>query len=157
MLILGFSKINLKKHLIICIIAATLFIMVASVILTAVHQKKHTLFINGKEYSANIRTSADLYDFAENLGIKLSTEQVHSKDIIIPYEFSDILEYYNSLQIKTGSDLRRYKGKKCTLFTFSISDYEKDKKRVMDIITYNGFIIAADIRNENIPGNIVGF
>ena len=69
----------------------------------------------------------------------------NKKQIIIPSKFNDVYTRYNDIQKKQGFDLEQYKGKKATIYTYSITNYKSNNNVVADLIVYDGKLIGADL------------
>lgn len=127
-----------KKPLIICICAAVL--MITAVFLTAAHKSHKTLFISDTRISAYAKEPREIISFAQNLGYRCDT--VSERKIIIPENFSEILNKYNDMQKEMGTDLRAFRGKQCRLFTLPLRD-----GKYMHLLCFSDSIIAGDIDN----------
>lgn len=83
--------------------------------------------------------------FIENLGYKVNREVVEeSKQIQIPYVFSDIYKQYQEVQQKAGYDLTKYSGNNATLYTYSLI-YENRTDVYAHLLVVDGTVIGGDI------------
>ena len=81
------------------------------------------------------------------------------KEITIPQSWNQVYSDYNEIQINQGFDLSDYKGKKVTLYTYKISNYDETTEEVVaDMLVYNGLLIGGDLCNTSAEnGFLVGF
>lgn len=84
-----------------------------------------------------------------------------SREIIIPAEFNDVYEQYNSLQKECGYDLSRYKGENATCYTYTLTDYPDPnggfyKDININILVCGGKIIGGDISSAELDGFMEG-
>lgn len=132
-----------KRTIIIYIFAAA--VMISAVVFTAVYKSRKMLTVSGEDISAYAENSSHILSFARSLGYSCHT--VSERKVIIPTDFSDILEKYNDIQRTMGTDLRSYRGKACRLFTLALKD-----GRYMHLICCEDRIIAGDIDNGTPDG-----
>ena len=66
---------------------------------------------------------------------------------------------YNEVQMNQGFDLTEYKGRKVTLYTYTIKNYEKAKEGIVaDMLVCDGVLIGGDLCNTSAEnGFLVGF
>ena len=79
------------------------------------------------------------------LSANIFYQATNKKQIIIPSKFNDVYTRYNDIQKKQGFDLEQYKGKKATIYTYSITNYKSNNNVVADLIVYDGKLIGADL------------
>ncbi len=73
-------------------------------------------------------------------------DYISEQKITIPSEFSQTYEEYNALQKSMGFDLRQFMGKRATLYTYTVKNYEKTSGDVRaSLIVCDKKIIAADL------------
>lgn len=78
------------------------------------------------------------------------TEEIFSRDIIIPNEFSESYEVFAQLQDKQKLPLREYKGSNAVLYTYRIKNYNPDEKNLMaELIVCDGKAVSSAIYDEN--------
>ena len=66
---------------------------------------------------------------------------------------------YNEVQKNQGFDLTDYKGRKVTLYTYKITNYEGENEGIVaDMLVCDGILIGSDICNTSAEnGFLVGF
>lgn len=78
------------------------------------------------------------------------TEEIFSRDIVIPNEFSESYEVFAQLQDKQKLPLREYKGSNAVLYTYRIKNYNPDEKNLMaELIVCDGKAVSSAIYDEN--------
>ena len=119
---------NMKKLII-------LFTLSFILILTAFSPPDTAAFLTDLDYSFNP-------DYTE-------------KTFTLPFEFDMVYNNYNEIQKDAGFDLSCYKGKKCTMYTYELTNHPFGKCNA-NIIVYNGEIIGGDISSVNLDGFMTG-
>lgn len=138
-----------------------LYVSVGRGVLFAILCSIIALFIIGGNFTAannklkNGSTNALRVEFAQSIRCEIKPEVLEQKEIIIPAEFSDVYESYNSIQKKAGYDLSKYKGCPITIYTYSVLDYgfftQEDNAR-LNLMVYNGRIVGGDISTVDLTG-----
>lgn len=128
-----------KRHL-----AVILGVIVLAIAISGWSLSEKSNLINGS-------TNALRIDYIRSLRLEPDDRDVESKEIIIPQSFGEVYEEYNKLQKKAGFDLKNYKGRKATLYTYSLSG--TDKK--LHLIVLNGYIIGGDIADIEVEGEML--
>lgn len=83
--------------------------------------------------------------FIENLGyIVNKAVEEQSKQVEIPYIFSDTYEGYQQIQLKAGYDLKKYMGSKVTLYTYNLM-YENRNDVYANLLVLDNAVIGGDI------------
>ena len=117
----------------------------------------------GKEsesVSAIISASTDQQrrTYLESFGWSVDKE-FETKELTIPESWNQVYNDYNEVQLNQGFDLRDYKGKTVTLYTYTITNYENLSEGVVaDMLVCDGNLIGGDICNTSAEnGFLVGF
>lgn len=93
-------------------------------------------------------TKEERIAYLNSLGWKTDSKE-SSKDIAIPAQFNDVYTQYNDIQIKQGFDLSKHKGETATIYTYKITNYEKNDNVIADLIVQNGVLIGSDLCDTN--------
>ena len=96
-------------------------------------------------------THAIRISYLERLDLEVDDSSTSSKEIVIPYEFSDVYKSYNAIQREAGFDLEKYRGTTATLYTYSVSGNEELE---IHLIVANGKIIGGDIASVRLDGEM---
>ena len=93
--------------------------------------------------------------FIENMGYKVNREiPEQSKQMEIPYVFSDIYKQYQAIQQKAGYDLEQYAGSKATLYTYSLI-YENRTDVCAHLLVADEKIIGGDISALSVDNGFI--
>lgn len=84
----------------------------------------------------------------ENMGYRPEKTPSEKVEITIPENWGAVYENYNQLQIHGGFDLEKYRGKKCTRYTYEMSDMPARG----NVLVHNGEIIGGDICSITLDG-----
>lgn len=96
-----------------------------------------------------LSTNEKRVQYINTLGIKLANDDFTQKQVIIPQTFNNVYEKYNNLQLKAGFNLKNYRGKQVTIFTYNI-----DSQTVVNLMIYKNKLIGGDISSLKIDGNM---
>ncbi len=96
-------------------------------------------------------------DYLSGYGWKINEEKIHTEEITIPVNFSEVYERYNALQKKQGFDLTKYKGEKAVKYTFVITNYKGFDNVEAHILTVGKKVIGGDICSTELNGFMKGF
>lgn len=102
----------------------------------------------------NGKTNGNRIDFIKGLGYTPVEEAVEVKNITIPYEFSDVYEEYNCLQLEAGFDLKGFCGLEVIRYTYTLTDGKKGDLRA-NLLVFNNEIIGGDISSVAIDGEML--
>ena len=100
-----------------------------------------------------IKTNEDRLEFINKFGIEVAGEPKESDTFAVPEKFDRILSLYNEIQKEQGLDLTKYKNKKVTRYTYSVSDYEGyDGEVNVNLIIYRNTVIGCDVSSVDPMG-----
>ena len=104
---------------------------------------------------SGIKTNEDRLEFISQFGIEVAGEPKESEKFAVPARFDRVLSEYNEIQKAQGFDLTKYKNKKVTRYTYSVSDYEGyDGEVNVNLIVYRNTVIGCDISSVD-PGGFI--
>lgn len=116
--------------------------------------------IDSKSVSATISASTDeeRRNYLAQFGYELSKD-CEEKELTIPQSWNQVYTDYNEVQVNQGFDLTEYKGKKVTLYTYAITNYENISQGIVaDMLVCDGILIGGDVCNTSADdGFLVGF
>lgn len=92
-----------------------------------------------------IKSESDRHTFLKQFGYEFKPTPIETTDVTIPEEFDSVYEEYNNIQRAQGLNLKKYKGKKATRFTYEITNYDYDETVLATMIVYKNRIIAGDV------------
>lgn len=104
-----------------------------------------------------IKSPEDVKNFLLQFGWQTSDDAVETKNVNIPKEFDRVLMDYNEIQKSQGLNIEKYKGKKVTRYTFTISNYPEYNGTVYaNVLVYKSKVIGGDICSADRQGFIHG-
>ena len=120
------------------------------------------LFGNGSAVAASvgadiklsgIKTNEDRLAFISQFGLSVAGEAKESESFAIPEKFDIATAKYNEIQKAQGLDLSKYKNKKVTRYTYTVSDYEGYEGEVnVNLVIYRNTVIACDVSSASPSG-----
>ncbi len=103
-------------------------------------------------------TDEERRDYLATFGWETAAD-CETKELTVPETWNDIYTDYNEIQKNQGFDLSAYKGKKVTLYTYTITNYKGVKQgMVADMLVSDGILIGGDVCNTSAEnGFLTGF
>lgn len=96
--------------------------------------------------------------FLEQYGWQVDMNDETEKDTVIPSEFDNVYNAYNSIQKAQGFDLEEYKGKNVKLYSIKVNNYPQNSEFVYaTILVSDGVVIGGDIHSTELNGFMHGF
>lgn len=135
--------------------------IIVAVLLAAVVISAIFLLNNGSASESSpsivVKDNADRVNYLESYGWKINPEPVEEVTIIIPKDFDEVFQDYNSIQLEQGFDLSKYAGLEAVRYTYSVTNYPGDETSVVaDIVVYRNKVIAGDIQSTALDGFMHG-
>ena len=72
-----------------------------------------------------------------------------------PDEFDIALNTYNEIQKAQGLDLTKYRNKRVTHYTYTVTNYENEGTVYVNLYVYRNKIIGADLSSADPTGFVV--
>lgn len=107
-------------------------------------------FFSVKADYIDVSTNQRRVAYITALGITLQNDEYSKKDTVIPLEFGNVYNKYNTMQKQSGFDLSGYKGQNVTIYTYNCDTY-----KVVNLIVYKGGLIGGDICDLKIDGQML--
>ncbi len=94
-----------------------------------------------------IDTNEERVEFIEQFGYTVVAEPCEIVDVVIPEEFDSVYTNYNDIQRNQGLNLKKYKGKTVTRYTYKINEYPNYKNGdvIANLLVYKNKIIGGDV------------
>ena len=142
-----------KKHLVLVVIG--LCILLLPVLWKLNKNDGDSIYASGD-------SGGKIVSFLQQKGWQVSDESAEISEITIPYEFGNVYDNYNKIQIQQGFDLRKFKSKTVKKYTYKIENYPSEtggmeENVVANVLVYEGEIIGGDICSLELGGFIHGF
>ena len=104
-----------------------------------------------------LKGSEDCAQLLESCGWEIDPAPVCEQEVQIPESFDAAYQSYNELQKSQGFDLSAYKGKRATLYTFSVKNHPSGEEGVTaNLVVRKKRLIAADICSAKTDGFLHG-
>ena len=106
----------------------------------------------------NASTDEERQKYLSQFGWTVDSE-FETKELTIPESWNEVYIDYNEVQKNQGFDLTDYKGKKVTLYTYTITNYDGNAPGIVaDMLVCDGALIGGDVCNTSAKdGFLVGF
>lgn len=156
MFVISMKSEKLKKYLIIAV--ASILTVIGGIISVSTDASPAAKVggVNMRASTAQERTA-----FFSQFGYIISDDPLEVKEVVIPTEFDETYEEYNTLQKSQGLDLSKYKGKRVKLWSYAVKNYpgyeNTDGTIRGNILVYEGIVVGGDISNIEIDGFMSGF
>ncbi|MBQ8297711.1 MAG: DUF4830 domain-containing protein [Ruminococcus sp.] len=77
-------------------------------------------------------------------------EEICSKNITIPEDFSAVYEEYAALQDKQGMPLREYAGRNAQLYVYEVKNYSPESRKLLaELLVCDGTAVASMVYSED--------
>lgn len=107
---------------------------------------------------SGIKTEEDRIEFLRGFGYEVEETPVEVEEVVVPAEFDSVYTKYNDIQRSQGLNLRKYRGKTATRYTYRVTNYEGYEGTVLaSVIVYKNKIIAGDVCGIDSNGFVHGF
>ena len=100
----------------------------------------------------NIKENEDRVAFLKKLGWEVESEPREIKEVQIPEEFDSVFSQYNKIQLSSGLNLEKYKGKSVKKYTYLVSNYDYDGSVYANLLVYKDRVIGGDISSARSDG-----
>lgn len=156
MFVISTKSDKLKKYLIIAIVCT--FTVIGGIINVS---KDSTPAAKVGGVNMRASTNEERIAFFSQFGYEISEDPLEVKEVVIPAEFDETYEEYNSVQKSQGLDLSKYKGKRVKMWSYAVKNYPgyetTDDNIRGNILVYEGIVVGGDISNIELGGFTVGF
>ncbi|MBR2304306.1 MAG: DUF4830 domain-containing protein [Ruminococcus sp.] len=115
--------------------------------------------VRAKASQTKVGSEKERQAFLSEMGWKVSQKPESTREITIPEKFDKVYKTYNDLQKEQGFDLSDYKGKKATVYTYTVTNYKgysgKDCIKA-NLIVCDGKLIGGDVCSVELGGFMQG-
>ena len=137
-------EVNIMKTKHKVLIAATAVLTLGVIIAP----KKDNPLTVPKSAAVCAATEADRADYFASHGWEV--EEICSRSITIPENFSPAYEEYAMLQDKQGMPIREYAGKEAEIYVFEVKNYSPDSKKMLaELLVCNDTAVASMVYSED--------
>ena len=104
-----------------------------------------------------VKSNEDRIKFIQQYGWTVTEEPVEIKEVIIPKEFDDTYEQYNTIQKSQGFDLSRYQGKTAKRYTYAVTNYPNRQGVLANLLVVDEKVVGGDLCSSEPNGILHGF
>ncbi len=109
--------------------------------------KGRTSDVPASSYTAASSVSERIDYFASH---GWEVEEICSKNITIPSDFTEAYEEYALMQDKQGMPLREYAGKNALLYVYEVKNYSPDSKKMLaELLVCDNTAVASMVYSED--------
>lgn len=149
-----FSVKTTKKQMIsiiVCVVMLIAILVVAIAWPSARQPPPHAALYAG---GSGKRRSPDR--LLKTLGYEASPSTAEVKEVLIPDEFDEVFQNYNTIQAEAGMDLEPYHGKRVKCWSYRVDNYPGEESVLAHLYVYNDKIIGGDICSTKMDGFMHG-
>ncbi len=110
--------------------------------------------MNGITFKAE--TAQERLSFLSQFGWEVEEEPVEVKEVVIPQEFDDVYNQYNTIQKEQKLDLEKFKGARVKCWSYSVKNYpgyeNSDGVIRANLLVFDGVVIGGDISSTELSG-----
>ena len=112
-----------------------------------------------KQNKTMLKTNEERIDFLANYGWSVESDPVEVVEVVIPSEFDQTYETYNSLQKTQGFDLSAFKGKKVIRYSYTITNYPTEQESPVraNMLLMENRLVGGDVTSIALGGFMHGF
>lgn len=142
---------------------ATIACAVAALLLAVVFLPKGEAAASVPSGGVNLNASnaEERVAFLAQFGWEIDADPVEVAEIIIPAEFDDVYEQYNTLQKQQDFDLGKYCGMRVKRWTYTVKNYpgytDSTGRIHANLLVYEGKVIGGDVCSVELDGFMHGF
>lgn len=105
-----------------------------------------------------VKTNGDRVGFISTFGYAVNPEGYETETVKIPETFDAAYVEYNEIQRSQGLNLKSYRGKTVTRYSYYVSNYEGyNGKVIITLLVYKNRIIGGDVTGMDGEGFVHGF
>ena len=111
-----------------------------------------------KVKDVKVKTNEQRLAFTKSFGWEVQEDPAEVLEVIIPKEFDEVYEQYNTIQKKQGCDLAKYAGKRVKRYSYLVTNYPQAQNEVrLNILVYKDKVIGGDVCSLQLDGFMHGF
>lgn len=107
---------------------------------------------------ADVKTNEDRINFISGFGYEVEKDTYITENVTIPESFDSAYAKYNDIQRSQGLNLKKYKGKNATRYSYYVKNYDGyDGKVLITLLVYKDRVIGGDVTGIDGEGFVHGF
>ena len=105
----------------------------------------------------NIKNEQDRIGYLQAWGWEIDPDSEIAQEVIIPREFDEMFDEYNTLQKDQGFDLGKQKGKRVMRYVYAVKNHPENREIVYaSILLHKKKVIGGDVQCPALDGFIHG-
>ena len=150
-----FSVKTTKKQMISIIVCV---VMPIAILVVAIAWPSDRTAATGTQPYTPVAAASDeaRIGFLKTLGYEASPSTAEVKEVLIPDEFDEVFQNYNTIQAEAGMDLEPYHGKRVKCWSYRVDNYPGEDNVLAHLYVYNDKIIGGDICSTKLDGFMHG-
>ena len=137
--------------------AAVCTLVLGAVFLALPNDKAASASVSETAGSTRAANAEEVRTFLSSSGWETAASGKEEK-VTIPSEWNATFENYNTVQKLQGFDLKKYRGKEVTRFSFEVTNYPDENEVVYaNVLTFKGRVIGGDLSTARADGYMHGF
>ena len=150
-----FSVKTTKKQMISIIVCV---VMLIAILVVAIVWPSNKTSATGAQPYTPVAAGSDeaRIGYLRTLGYEASPSTAEVKEVLIPDEFDEVFQNYNTVQAEAGMDLEPYHGKRVKCWSYRIDNYPGEDDVLAHLYVYNDKIIGGDICSTKLDGFMHG-
>ena len=158
MFIYSLRASTIKLVGVICVALTVLITLIAFVPTYAISSQSSPVDGEVSYRYDKVKTAEDVVDFLAQFGWTVNAAPIETKTVTIPTEFDKVFSAYNEIQKEQGLDLKKFKNKEVTRYTFSVENYPNYEGTVYaNVLVYRNRVIGGDVCSADVTGFVHGF
>lgn len=106
----------------------------------------------------DMKTNEDRVKFINDFGYEVEKDSYITENVTIPESFDSAYEKYNEIQRSQGLNLKKYKGKNATRYSYYVKNYDGyDGRVIFTLLIYKNRVIGGDVTGIDANGFVHGF
>ncbi len=102
-----------------------------------------------------IKSEEDRIAFIKGFGLSVDADSVKSENVTFPDEFDIALNTYNEIQKTQGLDLTKYRNKRITHYTYTVTNYDHDGTVYVNLYVYKNKVVGCDVSSADPQGFVL--
>lgn len=134
------AKLSKGKMAIVAAIAATVILLMIFLMNRGTGTSMETA-------APKLSTPESRVEFLSSCGYTVSPQPIRTQEVLIPKEFTEVYDQYNTLQQSQGFDLTKHRGKKVMQYVYTIENWPEENSDPVyaTLLVYKNKLIGADI------------
>ena len=159
MFIYSLRASTIKLVGVICVALTVLITLIAFIPTYAISSQPSADVDGEVKYNYDkVKTAEDAAEFLSQFGWTVNAAPIEVKTVTIPSEFDKVFATYNEIQKEQGLDLKKFRNKEVTRYTFSVENYpDYDGTVYANVLVYRNRVIGGDICSADVTGFVHGF